>query len=223
MKTILYVLVIGLALPFFLICGFLVANALTEPAFEPVDLENPPLELAVLGAWEDTDGRLVCRAFYYRDLTAHSDSLPALRFTVSNEEFGLCVTAFRGFGVEGRWANEFDWDRPGFLASVERPDSDDPDLFVVTYRSDDDRGADSRYRVDQVSGEPKAFEFQGYFGPARGLGIVVLGGAIGTVAWVLLLTFALVRKVRRGRANRNATSTEAGQSATSPRFSSKSP
>ena len=102
----------------------------------------------------------------------------------------------------------FDWDRPGFLAGVERPDSDDPDLFVVSYRPDVDRGADSRYRIDQLSGEPTAFEFRGYFGPARGLGLV-LGGAAGTAAWVLLLAFLIVRRVWRGRPDRNATSAEA--------------
>ena len=142
-------------------------------------------------------------------LAANSESLPPLRYAVSDEELGLCATAFRNFGIDGRWVNEFDWDRPGFLAWVERPDSDDPDLFVVSYRPDDDRVAYSRYRIDQLSGEPTAFEFRGYFGPAQGMGIVMFGGTAGTVAWVLLLTFLIVRKVMRGRADRSATSAEA--------------
>lgn len=204
MKNILHVLALVLALPFFLICGFLVANILTEPDFEPVDLENPPLDLAVLGAWEESNGELLCRAFYYRDLIARAGSLPPLRFSVSDEEFGLCAAAFRGFGVEGRWENEFDWDRRGFVAGVERPDADDPDLFIVSYRSDDDRVADSRYRIDQVSGEPIAFEFRGYFGPARGIGIVMFGGTAGTIAWVTLLIAVLVRRFRRRRVERGA-------------------
>ncbi|MCH8890790.1 MAG: hypothetical protein IH827_06920, partial [Myxococcales bacterium] len=48
-------------------------------------------------------------------------SLPPLRFSVSTEELELCATAFREFSIEGRWADEFEWDRPGFLAAVQRP------------------------------------------------------------------------------------------------------
>ena len=94
MRTILYILLLGAALPVFWIVGFLVANPLIDPDFEPVDLTDPPVDLAVLGAWESADGRLRCRAFYYRDLIAHSESLPPLRFRVSTEEFGAVRHGF---------------------------------------------------------------------------------------------------------------------------------
>ncbi len=208
MKTILYVLLVVVALPIFWIVGFLVADPLIAPDFEPVDLTDPPVDLAVLGAWEAGDGRLRCRAFYYRHLTAHSESLPSLRFRVSTEELQLCVTAFREFSIDGRWAEEFDWDQRGFLAAVQRPNDENPDLFVVTYRPDVDRVADSRYRIDPRSGQPTDFEFRGSFGPAQGLGLVLFGGAGGTVAWLLLVAYLVVRWVRARRATRSITSPE---------------
>ena len=205
MRTSLYILLLGAALPVFWIVGFLVANPLIDPEFEPVDLTDPPVDLAVLGAWESADGRLRCRAFYYRDLIAHSESLPPLRFRVSTEELELCATAFREFSIEGRWADEFEWDHPGFLAAVQRPDDDNPSLFVVTYRPDVDRVADSRYRIDPLSGQPIDLEFRGSFGPAQGLGMLVLGGAGGTAGWLLLVTYLIVRWVRRRRAEPSVT------------------
>ena len=209
MKTILHILRVGLALPVFWIVGGFVANPLIAPDFEPIDLVDPPVDLAVLGVWETADGRLGCRAFYYRDLTGHSESLPPLRFSVSTEELERCAIAFREFSIEGRWAEEFEWDQRGFLAAVRRPDDDNPNLFVVTYRSDVDRVADSRYRIDPVSGQPIEFEFRGSFGPAQGLGMLLFGGAGGTAAWLVLVTYLIVRWVRRRRAAPSVTSPEA--------------
>lgn len=199
MKNVLRILLLVAALPAFWVAGFLVANPLIAPDFEPVDLADAPVDLAVLAAWEAESGELECRAFYRRHLVQHSSSLPPLRFTVSNEELASCVVAFRQYGVAGRWDNEFDFDRRGFVAGVQRPEAADPGLFIVTYRPDVDRIADSRYRIDPLSGQPTDFEFRGAFGPAQGIGVLMFGGAGGTVAWLLLVVYVATRWVRRRR------------------------
>jgi hypothetical protein len=61
-------------------------------------------------------------------------------------------------------------------AAAQDRDDDNPMLFVVTYRPDVDRVADSRYRIDPLSGQLINFKFLGSFGPAQGLGMLVLGG-----------------------------------------------
>jgi hypothetical protein len=42
--------------------GFFVARPLIDPDFQPVDLTDAPVDLAVLGASEAADERLSCRA-----------------------------------------------------------------------------------------------------------------------------------------------------------------
>ena len=119
------------------------------------------------------------------------------------------MTAFDGFRTEGRWAHEFEWDRGQFLVRLQRPDPDDPALMVVSYWSDDDRIADTRYRIDPGSGEPTDFEFRGAYGPAQGIGSLLFGVPGGTAAWVLFLIVLVVRRVKRRRAEGRAMSAEA--------------
>ena len=184
-----------------LIAGFVVAGLLSDPDFQSVDLAAPPIDLAVLGLWEEPGVGLICRAFYRRDLLSGDGSLPDMRHAASDEELSNCQESFLRFNREGRWGSEFEWDFRGYYAWVEKPDPNDPALHVVSYWSDVDRMADTRYRATPSdSALPTSFEFRGGFGPALGLGIVVFGGGGGILLWMLWLMVVLWRRLsgRRG-------------------------
>jgi len=197
-RTVAYFLALLATLPLFWIVGPLIVDPLTEPHFETVDPVDPPLDLALLGAWSRPDGSWACRAFYHRDITAGSELLPPIRYSVSPEEFDQCSEAFRRYGRARPSPDRFVFDSPGHLARLQRPDPDDPDLFVVTYMADDDRFAETRYRVDPRTGRPIDFEFRSYFGPARGLAMMFLGVPVGTLAWIGLAVLLAFRRFRRG-------------------------
>ena len=199
------VLAFILALPLSWFLGALVANPFLDPVFEPVDLEDPPVDLALLTAWTGEDGQRRCRLFYRRDLVRHEDSLPQLGFDLSDAEMAVCLSSLEAFRRDGRWPDQFSWDTPSFAADASRLDADGQQLFKVLYMSDVDRLAETRYQVDTATGQPTALEFRGSFGPARGIGLLMYGGGVGTIVWLTLVMWFLIRR----RSRRSVTTVEA--------------
>ena len=199
MKTFGVVLAFLLALPVCWFLGALVANPLLEPDFEPVDLTDPPTDLAFLTTWVGEDGQVHCRPFYHRDLVRHQDSLPELTFGPSLSEMAVCDASAEAFRRDGRWPDQFSWDRRIFAANATRLAEGATERFEVLYMSDVDRLAVTRYGVDPETRQPTDVQFRGAFGPARGLGLVMYGGGGGTVLWLMLVTWYVLR-LRRKRA-----------------------
>lgn len=202
MRKLFVVLVFILALPVSWLLGALVANPLLDPAFRPVDLEDPPINLALLAGWTGVDGHTRCRIFYRRDISRHENSLPQLRFDLSDADMAVCIASLEAFLRDGRWPDQFSWDAGIFAADASRRDAEDQQHFEVLYMPDVDRFAETRYQVDPRTGQPTAFEFRGSFGPAQGIGLLIFGGGGGTVFWFALLMWYLHR--RRLRAVRGA-------------------
>ena len=188
------------SLPIFVVVSTLLSAKLTRPSYESVSLEDPPTELAVIGAWSDALDAVACRAFYYRDLTSWPDSLPPLRYALTDDELSVCRAAFAQYNRDRHWEDDFPWDFRGYFASFEWPGESGPDRVVVAYWSDDDRIADTRYRIDPATGHPTDFEFRAGFGPAMGIGSLLFGTIGGTVAW---LAFVVVMGLRWWRSARD--------------------
>ena len=202
MRTLGVVLAFIVALPVSWFLGALIANPLLEPGFEPVDLSDPPINLALLASWTGEDGQARCRPFYRRDLVRHADSLPELRFDQSDSDMAVCLASLEAFWRDGQWPDRFSWDARIFAANASRLVEGVPQLFEVLYMSDEDRLAVTRYQVDPVTGQPVALEFRGSFGPAQGIGLLLFGGGGGTIAWLTLATWYALRR-RRQRLNRS--------------------
>jgi hypothetical protein len=201
------VLAFILALPVSWFLGALVANPFLDPVFKPVDLEDPPIDLALLAGWTGVDGHTRCRIFYRRDIGRHEDSLPQLRFGLSDADMAVCSTSLEAFRRDGRWPDQFSWDASIFAADASRQDAEDQQLFEVLYMSDVDRLAETRYKVDPTIGQPTAFEFRGSFGPAQGIGLLMYGVGGGTIFWLtLLMWYVNHRRIRRATPGAEAAS-----------------
>lgn len=197
MRTLGVVVAFIVALPVCWLLGALIAKPLLEPGFERVDLDDPPVDVALLASWTGEDGQEHCRPFYRRDLLRHADSLPELRFGQSDSDMAVCRASLEAFRRDGRWPDRFSWDARIFAANASRLGEGAPQMFEVLYMSDVDRLAVTRYQVDPATAQPSAVEFRGSFGPAQGIGLLLFGGGGGTIAWLTLVALYALRRRRR--------------------------
>lgn len=186
MKKLGVILLLSAALPILCIVGVVLTGLALRPGFEPADPADPRSYLAVLGAWNGSDGTPRCRAFYWRDLRQHRDSIPQLRFQLSDSDFSVCAANVDAFKQDRTWPDTFSWERRARWADASRPDPEIPNLIEVVYPPGEEMLAVTRYELD-ATGEPTRFVYNAGGSSGWGVGVVVVGGVGGVVAWVMLL------------------------------------
>ena len=201
MKTLARVVAVLLSWPVFCVLGFLAADLVLRPDFEPVDLAEPPLHLAFLVAWTGDDGRPRCRAFYRYELERHADSLPPIRYDLSEDDWRQCVASVTAFRANRSWPDETRWSTAAFGVAISRPETAGPGVIEVAYPPDFDRVAVTRYTVEPERGTPTRIEFRGSFGPAQGVAALFFGGLAGSATWLVLVSGWLIRRRHRARAD----------------------
>jgi len=192
------ILLLAASLPILCILGVVLAGLALRPGFEPADPSNPRSYLAVLGAWTGNDGTPRCRIFYWRDLLQYRDSIPQLRFQLSDSDLSVCAASVDDFKQDRSWPDTFSWERRARWADASRPDPDNPNLLEVVYPPGEEMLAVTRYELD-ATGEPTRFVYNAGGSPGWGVGVVAVGGLGGVAAWLTLIVWYAVayRAARR--------------------------
>ena len=150
----------------------------------------PSRLVTVMAVWEVGDEDL-CRAFSYRDLLPHLDTL-GLRFALTAADIERCRDDFASYDSRPGWPlklrqNEADY--PGYSFEIEGTDP----LEVMVHRSSGDPGnwAQTRYRVASDGSISDLRTNSASAG--QGLGLV-LGAFVGMFVW---FCSSLLRRGRR--------------------------
>lgn len=187
--------VLGLLVPlpvFVVGCGIVGALLAYAPSDE--DPEAPSSLVTVVAEWT-VGGERLCRAFSYRDLLPHRDTLD-LRFALAPAEVERCREDFAAYDARGGWPRQLspgERNYPDYWFEVE---GSEPLRIMVHRSSGDANWAQTRYSVGP---DDSIFDVETESASAgQGLG-VVLGAMAGGVLWMVWVAGSLLRSVVTGR------------------------
>ena len=155
----------------------------------------PSRLVTVMAIWEVGDEDL-CRAFSYRDLLPHLDTL-GLRFALTAADIERCRDDFASYDSRAGWAlklRENEADYPGYSFEIEGTDP----LEVMVHRSSGDPGnwAQTRYRVALDGSISDLRTSSASAGQGMGL---ILGAFAGMFVWLCWSVLTALRAMLRGR------------------------
>ena len=155
----------------------------------------PSRLVTVMAIWEVGDEDL-CRAFSYRDLLPHLDTL-GLRFALTAADIERCRDDFASYDSRAGWAlklRENEANYPGYSFEIEGTDP----LEVMVHRSSGDPGnwAQTRYRVALDGSISDLRTSSASAGQGMGL---ILGAFAGMFVWLCWSVLTALRAMLRGR------------------------
>ena len=178
-RLVLRLLGVAAVLPILVVAGGMLGGLFAYGS-NSEDPDAPSSRVTVMAVW-DEDGEALCRAFMYRDLLPHRDTL-RLRFALTPAEIEDCKADFAAYESKEGWPRKLLEDElryPDYWFEVE----DTEPLELMVHRSSGDANwAKTRYRVDANGSITDLRTNTASAG--QGLGLV-LGGLVGLVAWLL--------------------------------------